>query len=109
MDTVRITPRFHSLFDTPHFVVMRLGILEQQGLRTEVSAVNSGGEVASALPKGEAGLDVSGSVRGLELAETGGCDRIISIIIDGGFISKRYPHVEHINVEFAQAAMWNRQ
>jgi hypothetical protein len=106
---VRITPRFHTLSDAPHFVVTCLGVTEQQGLRTEVSAANSGGEVTSALPKGEAGLHLSGSIRGLDLAETGGRARIISIIIDGGFISKRYPDAEQVNVEFAQAAMRARE
>jgi hypothetical protein len=48
-------------------------------------------------------------MRGLDLAETGGRDRIISIIIDGGLISTRYPYAEQVNVEFAQAAMQARQ
>jgi hypothetical protein len=45
----------------------------------------------------------------LGLAETGGRDRIISIIIDGGFISKHYPYAEQVNVELAQAAMQARE
>jgi ABC-type nitrate/sulfonate/bicarbonate transport system substrate-binding protein len=102
---VRVIPRFHSCFYTPHFVVMRLGVPAQAGLRVEVRTATGGGELANALLTGEADLDLNGSVRGLDLAETGGCDRIISIVIDGGFISKRYPYMQHINVEFAQAAM----
>jgi len=54
MDTVRIILRFHSLFYTPHFVAMHLGVFEQEKLRVEVRTANSGGELASALLKGEA-------------------------------------------------------
>jgi ABC-type nitrate/sulfonate/bicarbonate transport system substrate-binding protein len=102
MDIVRIILRFHSLFYAPHFVAMYLGVLAQAGLRVEVRTANSGRELADALLTGEADLNLNGSVRGLDLAQTGGRDRVISIIIDGGFICKRYPYVEHINVEFAQ-------
>jgi NitT/TauT family transport system substrate-binding protein len=80
MDTVRIILRFHSLFYTPHFVAMHLGALEQEGLRVEVTTANSGAELANALLTGEADLGLSGSIRGLDLAEKGSRDRIISII-----------------------------
>jgi NitT/TauT family transport system substrate-binding protein len=95
MDTVRIILRFHSLFYTPHFVAVHLGVLEQDGLRVEVRTANSGGELANALLKGEAELGLSGPIRGLDLAEKGSPDRIISIIQvnnrDGFFVVGRGP------------------
>ena len=80
MDSVRIILRFHSLFYTPHFVAMHLGVFERQQLGVEVRTANSGGELANALLKGEAELGLSGPIRGLDLAEKGSQDRIISII-----------------------------
>ena len=80
MDTVRIILRFHSLFYTPHFVAMHLGVFERQKLAVEVRTADSGGELTSALVKGEAELGLSGPIRGLDLAEKGSPDRIISII-----------------------------
>ena len=71
MDTVRIILRFHSLFYTPHFVAMHLGVFEQEQLRVEVRTANSGGELANALLNGEAELGLSGPIRGLDLAEKG--------------------------------------
>jgi NitT/TauT family transport system substrate-binding protein len=95
MDTVRIILRFHSLFYTPHFVAMHLGVLAQEGLRVEVRTANSGGELATTLLTGEADLGLSGSIRGLDLAEKGSRDRIISIIQvnnrDGFFVLGRGP------------------
>jgi NitT/TauT family transport system substrate-binding protein len=95
MDTVRIILRFHSLFYTPHFVAMHLGALEQEGLRAEVTTANSGAELANALLTGEADLGLSGSIRGLDLAEKGSRDRIISVIQvnsrDGFFVLGRGP------------------
>jgi NitT/TauT family transport system substrate-binding protein len=95
MDTVRIILRFHSLFYTPHFVAMHLGVFEQEKLGVEVRTANSGGELANALLKGEAELGLSGPIRGLALAEKGGPDRIISIIQvnnrDGFFVVGRGP------------------
>jgi NitT/TauT family transport system substrate-binding protein len=95
MDTVRVILRFHSLFYAPHFVAMHLGVLAQEGLRVEVGTANSGGELANALLTGEADLGLSGSIRGLELAEKGSRDRIISIIQvnnrDGFFVLGRGP------------------
>src|SRR5919108_6535035 len=95
MDTVRIILRFHSLFYTPHFVVMHLGVLPQAGLRVEVRTADSGGELANALLTGEADLGLSGPIRGLDLAEQGGRDRIISILQvnsrDGFFVLGRGP------------------
>jgi NitT/TauT family transport system substrate-binding protein len=95
MDTVRIILRFHSLFYTPHFVAMHLGAPEQEGLRAEVTTANSGAELANALLTGEADLGLSGSIRGLDLAEKGSRDRIISIIQvnsrDGFFVVGRGP------------------
>jgi NitT/TauT family transport system substrate-binding protein len=95
MDTVRIILRFHSLFYTPHFVVMYLGVLAQEGLRVEVRTANSGGDLANALLTGEADLGLSGSIRGLDLAEQGSRDRIISILQvtnrDGFFVLGRGP------------------
>jgi NitT/TauT family transport system substrate-binding protein len=95
MDTVRIILRFHSLFYTPHFVTMHLGVLAQEGLWVEVTTANSGGELANALLTGTADLGLSGSIRGLDLAEKGSRDRIISIIQvnnrDGFFVLGRGP------------------
>src|SRR5215813_5778084 len=95
MDTVRIILRFHSLFYTPHFAAMHLGVLPQEGLRVEVRTANSGGELANALLTGQADLGLSGSIRGLDLAEKGSRDRIISIIQvnnrDGFFVLGRGP------------------
>jgi NitT/TauT family transport system substrate-binding protein len=95
MDTVRIILRFHSLFYTPHFAAMHLGVLAQEGLRVEVTTANSGGELANALLTGAADLGLSGSIRGLDLAEKGSRDRIISIIQvnnrDGFFVLGRGP------------------
>jgi hypothetical protein len=34
-----------------------------------------------------------------------GFNYLQDILIGGGLISKRHPHAEHVNVEFAQAAM----
>jgi NitT/TauT family transport system substrate-binding protein len=39
------------------------------------------------------------------LLREGGFNYLQDILIGGGFISKRYPYAEHVNVEFAQAAM----
>ena len=95
MDTVRIILRFHSLFYTPHFVARHLGVFEEEKLGVEVRTANSGGELASALLKGEAELGLSGPIRGLDLAEKGSPDRIISIIQvnnrDGFFVVGRGP------------------
>jgi NitT/TauT family transport system substrate-binding protein len=95
MDTVRIMLRFHSLFYTPHFVAMYLGVFERQKLGVEVRTANSGGELASALLNGAVELGLSGPIRGLDLAEKGSRDRIISIIQvtnrDGFFVVGRGP------------------
>jgi NitT/TauT family transport system substrate-binding protein len=95
MDSVRIILRFHSLFYTPHFVAVHLGVFEQQQLRVEVRTANSGGELAHALLNDEAALGLSGPIRGLDLAEKGSRDRIISIIQvtnrDGFFVVGRGP------------------
>lgn len=95
MDTIRIIQRFHSLFYTPQFVTLHLGVLEQEGLRAEVSTAASGAELASRLLRGEADLGLSGSIRTLELAEKGGRDRLISILEvnsrDGFFLLGRGP------------------
>ena len=95
MDTVRIMLRFHSLFYTPHFVAMHLGVFEEEKLGVEVRTATSGGELASALLKGEAEFGLSGPIRGLDLAEKGSRDRIISIIQvtnrDGFFVVGRGP------------------
>ena len=81
MQTVRIIQRFHSLFYSPQFVTLHRGVLEQEGLQVEVITASSGTEVGDALLRGEADLGL------------------------GGFISKRYPYAEHVNNEFAPAAM----
>ncbi|HXH08984.1 MAG TPA: ABC transporter substrate-binding protein [Alphaproteobacteria bacterium] len=95
MDTIRIIQRFHSLFYTPQFVTLHLGVLEQEGLRAEVSTAASGAELSAKLLSGEADLGLSGSIRTLELAEKGGRDRLISILEvnsrDGFFLLGRGP------------------
>lgn len=95
MDTVRIIQRFHSLFYTPQFVTIHLGVLEQEKLRVEVSTANSGAELSDTLLRGDADLGLSGSIRTLELAERGSRDRLISIIQvnsrDGFFVLGRGP------------------
>jgi hypothetical protein len=45
MDIVRIIQRFHSLFYTPQFVAMHLGVLAQEELRVEVSLPSGEGEL----------------------------------------------------------------
>jgi NitT/TauT family transport system substrate-binding protein len=80
MDTIRIIQRFHSLFYTPQFVALHLGVLEQEGLRVELSTAASGAELSAKLLRGEADLGLSGSIRTLELAERGSRERLLSVI-----------------------------
>jgi NitT/TauT family transport system substrate-binding protein len=95
METVRIVQRFHSLFYTPQFVTLHLGVLEQEGLRAEVRTANSGAELTEQLLCGEADLGLSGSIRTLELAERGSRERLVSIFEvnsrDGFFVLGRGP------------------
>jgi NitT/TauT family transport system substrate-binding protein len=95
MDTVRIIQRFHSLFYTPQFVTLHLGVLEPEKLRVEISTANSGAELAATLLSGGGDLGLSGSIRTLDLAEKGSRDRLISIIQvnsrDGFFVLGRGP------------------
>src|SRR3989442_1297748 len=69
MDTLRIIQRFHHLFYTPQFVVMHLGVLEQEGLRVELTTATSAAELNDKLLTGEADLGLGGPIRTLELAE----------------------------------------
>lgn len=80
MDTIRIVQRFHSLFYTPQFVTLHLGVLEQERLRVDLTTAASGAELTTKLLRGEADLGLSGSLRTLELAEQGSHDRLISIL-----------------------------
>jgi NitT/TauT family transport system substrate-binding protein len=80
MQTVRVIQRFHSLFYAPQFVTLHLGVLEQEGLRVEVTTADSGAEVGDALLRGEADLGLGGPIRTLELADLGRHDRLISIL-----------------------------
>jgi NitT/TauT family transport system substrate-binding protein len=95
MDTVRIIQRFHSLFYTPQFVTLHLGVLEQEKLRVEVSTAGSGAELSATLLRGDADLGLSGPIRALELADKGSRERLISIIEvnsrDGFFVLGRGP------------------
>jgi NitT/TauT family transport system substrate-binding protein len=95
MDTVRIIQRFHSLFYTPQFVTLHLGVLEQEELRVDVRTAGSGAELTAKLLSGEADLGLSGSIRTLELAEQGRGGRLISILEvnsrDGFFVLGRGP------------------
>jgi NitT/TauT family transport system substrate-binding protein len=80
METVRIIQRFQSLFYTPQFVTLHLGVLAQEGLQVEVTTASSGTEVGKALLRGDAELGLGGSIRTLELADQGSRDRLISIL-----------------------------
>jgi len=80
MDTLRIMQRFHHLFYTPQFVVMHLGVLEQEGLRVELTTATSAAELNDKLLTGEADLGLGGPIRTLELAEHHSPGKLISII-----------------------------
>jgi NitT/TauT family transport system substrate-binding protein len=80
MDTIRIVQRFHSLFYTPQFVALHLGVLEQEGLRVDLTTAASGAALSAMLLRGEADLGLSGPIRTLELAERGSGARLISLI-----------------------------
>ena len=68
MDTLRIMQRFHHLFYTPQFVIMHLGVLEQEDLRVELSTATSAAEVNDKLLSGAADVGLGGPIRTLELA-----------------------------------------
>jgi NitT/TauT family transport system substrate-binding protein len=95
MDTIRLIQRFHSLFYTPQFVTLHLGVLEQEGLRVDLTTAASGAELSAKLLSGEVDLGLSGSIRTLELAEKGSPDRLISVLEvnsrDGFFLLGRGP------------------
>jgi NitT/TauT family transport system substrate-binding protein len=95
VETVRIIQRFHSLFYTPQFVTLHLGVLEQEELQAEVRTASSGAELTDQLLRGEADLGLSGSIRTLELADRGSRERLISIFEvnsrDGFFVLGRGP------------------
>ena len=95
MDTLRIIQRFRHLFYTPQFVVMHLGVLEQEGLRVELTTATSAAEVNEKLLTGEADLGLGGPIRTLELAEHGSQERLISILEvnsrNGFFLLAREP------------------
>jgi NitT/TauT family transport system substrate-binding protein len=80
METVRIIQRFQSLFYTPQFVTLHLGVFAQEGLQVEVTTASSGTDVGNALLRGEADLGLGGSIRTLELADQGSYNRLISIL-----------------------------
>ena len=71
MDTLRIMQRFHSLFYTPQFVALHLGVFAEEDLRLELSTATSGTELSTRVLSGAAELGVSGPLRTLELAEEG--------------------------------------
>jgi NitT/TauT family transport system substrate-binding protein len=95
MDTLRIIHRFHHLFYTPQFVIMHLGVLEQEGLCVELTTATSAAEVNDKLLHGEADLGLGGPIRTLELAEHNSPARLISIIEvnsrNGFFLLAREP------------------
>jgi NitT/TauT family transport system substrate-binding protein len=95
MDTVRIIQRFHSVFYTPQFVTLHLGVLDQEELRVEMITAKSGGDLNDKLLSGEADLGLGGPIRTLELADQGGHGWPISIIEvnsrDGFFVLGRGP------------------
>jgi NitT/TauT family transport system substrate-binding protein len=95
MDTVRIIQRFHSLFYTPQFVTLHLGVLDQEELRVEVVTAESSADLNAKLLSGEADLGLGGPIRTLELADQGSPSWPISIIEvnsrDGFFVLGRGP------------------
>lgn len=95
MDTIRIVQRFHSLFYTPQFVALHLGVFEAEGLQIELSTATSGAELSAKVVSGEMDLGLSGPIRTLELADQGGPGRLISIFEvnsrDGFFVLGRGP------------------
>jgi NitT/TauT family transport system substrate-binding protein len=95
MDTLRIIQRFHHLFYTPQFVIMHLGVLEQEGLRVELSTATSAVELNDNLLRGEADLGLGGPIRTLEMAEHHNPGRLISFIEvnsrNGFFLLARQP------------------
>src|SRR5262249_6406744 len=95
MDTLRIIQRFHHLFYTPQFVIMHLGVLEQEGLCVELTTATSAAEGNDKLLRGEADLGLGGPIRTLELAEHGSQGTLISILEvnsrNGFFLLARQP------------------
>src|SRR5262245_25296279 len=95
MDTLRIIQRFHHLFYTTQFVIMHLGVLEQEGIRVELTTATSAAEVNNKLLNGEADVGLGGPIRTLELAEHHNSGRLISFIEvnsrDGFFLLAHAP------------------
>jgi len=95
MDTLRIIQRFHHLFYTPQFVVMHLGVLEQEGLRVELSTASTAAEVNEKLLSGAADVGLGGPIRTLEMAEHHNPGKLVSFIEvnsrDGFFLLAREP------------------
>ena len=95
MDTLRIIQRFHHLFYTPLFVVVHLGVLEQEGIRVEISTANTAAELNDKLLNGGADVGLGGPIRTLEMAEHGNPGKLISFIEvnsrNGFFLLAREP------------------
>jgi len=95
MDTLRIIQRFHHLFYTPQFVVMHLGVLEQEGLRVELTTAKTAAELNDKLLDGAADLGLGGPIRTLEMAEHDNPRRLVSFIEvnsrNGFFLLAREP------------------
>ena len=95
MDILRIIQRFHHLFYTPQFVVMHLGVLEQEGLRIELTTAKTAAELNDKLLNGTADLGLGGPIRTLEMAEHDNPRRLISFIEvnsrNGFFLLAREP------------------
>jgi len=95
MDTLRIIQRFHHLFYTPQFVIMHLGVLEQEDLRVELSTATSAVELNDKLLSGAADVGLGGPIRTLEMAERNNPGKLISFIEvnsrNGFFLLARQP------------------
>jgi NitT/TauT family transport system substrate-binding protein len=74
---------------------MHLGVLEQEGIRVDLTTAASASELNDKLLQGEADLGLGGPIRTLELAEHGGQGRLISFLEvnsrDGFFLLARQP------------------
>jgi hypothetical protein len=62
MDTLRMVQRFHHLFYTPQFVVIHLGVLEQEGLRVELTTATNAAELNEKLLNGSTRYFAGGGV-----------------------------------------------
>lgn len=74
MDSRRLTAiqPFHSLFYAPHWVALRLGCFDEEGLEVTLRTADGSVTPTSALLDGTADLALGGVMRSLDLADRGG-------------------------------------